>query len=118
MKRALKWVAILAGLIGLPVGVRLFHLGPFGIHPGDLRALARVTLPNGVRLCVIAHRTQSLTEPYVVTLYRTEANGDVFTYSMGYEDSFWWGCSIRPSEIPSVLHIRADGSVAAVYNVE
>jgi hypothetical protein len=103
-------------VVGLVVGLRLFHVGPFGIRPGDNVVLARSTLASGARLCVVAHRTQSLTEPFEVTLYRTEASGKVFTYSMGYEDSFWWNCSIRPSTIPSVLHIRALGSVAAVYD--
>ena len=118
MKRPFKIAAILLLVIGLPLGVRLIHLGPFGIHPGDDVVLARFTATNGFRLCVIAHRTQSATEPYEVTLYRTETNGDVFTYWMGYEDSFWWACSIRSTDSPSILHIRAVGSVAAVYRVD
>lgn len=118
MKRLCKIAATLLLVIALLLGVRLFHLGPFGVRPGDDVVLARFTVKNGVRLFIVAHRTRSVIEPYEVTLYRTEKNGDVFTYWMGYEDSFWWACSIRPSDSPSDLHIRADGFVAAIYHVE
>ena len=118
MNRALKWTLIPALVVGLLLGLRLFHLGPFGIHPGDDVVLARFALTNGTRLCVIAHRTENIGEPYEVTLYRTEITGLVFTYWMGYEDSFWWGCSITHADSPSVLHINVYGSKAAVYNVQ
>ncbi|HEX5219554.1 MAG TPA: hypothetical protein VFZ59_08290 [Verrucomicrobiae bacterium] len=116
MKRRHK-IAILALVIGVLVGLRLFHLGPFGIRAGDEVVLARFAATNGVRLCVVARRTESIGEPYVVRLYRTEASGEVFMYYMGYEDSYWWACSIRPTADPRVLHIRADGSVAAIFRL-
>jgi hypothetical protein len=118
MKHASKTVIILAVVLALLFGLRLFQLGPFGIRAGDDLVLARTTLAGGARLFVVAHRTESIAEPYEVTLYRVEPDDKVFLYWMGYEDSFWWGCSIRSDQDASLLQIRADGSVAAYYKVQ
>jgi hypothetical protein len=118
MKRPLKTALVAAIVIGLLLGLRLFHLGPLSIRAGDDVVLARHTTTNGVRFCIIAHRTQNVGEPYEVTLYRTEPSGEVFTYWMGYEDSFWWGCSIRPLDSPLALQVLVDRSVTAVYKLE
>jgi hypothetical protein len=117
MKAGLKATAVLIGVFALLVGLRLFHLGPFGIRPGDDITLAQARLTNGDQLFVVAHRTQSVAEPYEVTLYRLEATGEAVQYWMGYEDSYWWACSIRPTTNSSVLQIRADGSPAAFYSL-
>jgi hypothetical protein len=37
---------------------------------------------------------------------------------MGYEDSFWWGCSIRTNDNPSVLKVMVYGAVNAVYDLQ
>ncbi|MEO6034267.1 MAG: hypothetical protein ABIQ35_03335, partial [Verrucomicrobiota bacterium] len=47
-----------------------------------------------------------------------EPDGETYTYWMGYEESYWWACSIRPTKNPSVLQIRADGQVAALYQLD
>jgi hypothetical protein len=118
MKRTLQLAALVAALIiGLPLGIFIFHTGPPGISAGTDIVLARFALTNGTRLCVIGHRADSYTEPYDFRLYRTEPSGEVFVYWMGYEDSFWWRCSIRRTSDPSTLDIRAIGSVAATYNI-
>jgi hypothetical protein len=118
MKRSVKAALLSASVIGLLLGLRLFHLGPFGIRAGDDVVLARHKTADGVRFCIIAHRTENIGEPYSVTLYRTEPSGAVFSYWMGYEDSFWWGCSIRATDNPRVLQVLVYGSVNAVYNLE
>ena len=116
MKRALK-IFVLIGVVTLLLGLCVFHLGPFGIRPGDDIVLGSAPLTNGGRLFVVAHRTHDLVEAYEVTLYRVERSGEIFTYWMGYEESYWWACSIRPVDDFSVLQIRADGAVAALYTV-
>jgi hypothetical protein len=116
MKRSsFATLAIVLSLIALPLGLRLFHLGPFGIRPGDDILLSRMTLANGAQLFVVGHRTAHFIDAYEVTLYRVEANGDAFRYYLGHEESYWWACSIRPATSSGAIEIRADGQVVARY---
>jgi len=115
MKRALLIIGIFLGLAVLLIEIRLFHLGPFRIHPGDNILLAHLSLTNGPEFFVIGHRNESTAEPYMVNLYRVETDRRTFQYSMAFEDSFWWGCSIRSNTVSGEIEIRADGGVAARY---
>jgi hypothetical protein len=115
MKRTTK-IAIPIGI--LLIGIPLFHLGPPTVSIGDDLVLARSTLTNGAQLFVVAHRTDTIFEPYEVTLYRVRPDGEIYLYWMGYEDSFWWRCSIRPDQDPTRLQIRAIGSVTAYYKID
>jgi hypothetical protein len=51
---------------------RLVHLGPFYVRPGDYVLLTHTALLNGQNFFAVGHRTESLTEPYEVTLYKVE----------------------------------------------
>src|SRR4051812_49343555 len=52
MKRTLQLAALVAALIiGLPLGIFIFHTGPPGISAGTDLVLARFALTNGTRLC-------------------------------------------------------------------
>jgi hypothetical protein len=109
-------------VIGIPValgaflfGVRLFHLGPLGIRPGDDIFLAQLLFTNGPQFFVIGHRTQFLTEPYEVTLYKVEPDHKTFSYYLAFEDSYWWACSIRSNSVSGDVEIRADGCLTARY---
>jgi len=110
-----RLITVLAVLMTLGVGVRLFHLGPFGIHPGDDILLSQLSLTNGSRFFVVAHRTENLIDAYEVTFYRVDQNGDTFAYYLAHEDSFWWGCTLRPAKDSREIEIGADGAMAARY---
>jgi len=99
----------------LLLAIRLFHLGPFGIRPGDDILLARLSSINGPSFFVIGHRTKFATEPYEVTLYKIGPSNRVSSYYLAFEDSYWWGCSIKSNRKSGEIEIRADGAVSARY---
>ena len=108
--------------VGIPVtlgavllGIRLFHLGPLGIRPGDDIFLAKLVSTNGPQFFVMGHRTPSVTEPYEVTLYKVEPDHKTFSYYLAFEDSYWWGCSIRSNVASGDVEIQADGGLTARY---
>jgi hypothetical protein len=72
-------------------------------------------LTNGPEFFVIGHRTDSLTEPYEVTLYKVEPDHRTSSYYLAFEDSYWWGCSIRSNSVSGEIEIRADGGLCARY---
>jgi len=115
MKRALLIIVIPCGLALLVIGIRLFHLGPFRIHPGDNLLLAHLSFTNGPEFFVIGHRNESAGEPYTVNLYKVETDWQTSRYLMAFEDSYWWGCSINSNTTSGEIEIRADGEVAARY---
>ncbi|HSU57103.1 MAG TPA: hypothetical protein VLT36_23885 [Candidatus Dormibacteraeota bacterium] len=115
MKRALLMIAIPCGLAMLLSGIWLFHLGPFSIHPGDNLLLAHLSFTNGPEFFVIGHRNESAVEPYTINLYKVETDRRTSRYLMAFEDSYWWGCSIKSNTASGEIEIRAGGGVAARY---
>src|SRR5205807_10590244 len=97
MKRPLKALLVVAAVLLPAMGLRLFHLGPLGIRPGNERVLARLTLTNGSTFAVVALRNRDLLEAYTVNLYRLDRNGGTQRYLLGFEESYWWGCALRLS---------------------
>src|SRR5439155_2453773 len=88
--------------------------GAPGIREGENRILSYTNLTGGAKLYVVAHRTGHLTDAYEVCLYKVELQTNVSMCILGYKDSYWWGCSIRPNGSDK-LDIRALWSVAATY---
>ena len=115
MKRIFIAIGILLALGAVFVGILLFHLGPFGVRPGDNIFLAQLLSTNGPQFFVIGHRTESVTEPYEVTLYKVERDHKTFSYYLAFEDSYWWGCSVRSNTTSGEIEIRADGGLTARY---
>ncbi len=108
--------------IGIPLalgafllGIRLFHLGPLGVRPGDNVLLAQLLSTNGPQFFVIGHRTEFVTEPWEVTLYKVEPDQKTFSYYLAFEDSYWWGCSISSNSYSGEVEIRSDGGLTARY---
>jgi|SRR5215471_11727119 len=118
MKRLLKPIWLVAVLLLLGTGIRLFHLGPFGIRPGDERVLTRLTLTNGATFAVVARRNDNIIEAYTVNLYRIDADGTTTWYLLGFKDSYWWKCSLRLSADRQVIQVRADGQAVARYSFD
>ena len=118
MKRSLKTVLVAGVLLLLATGLRLFHLGPLGIRPGNERVLARLTLTNGSTFAVVARRNDNLIEAYTVNLYRLDTNGVTVRYLLGFEDSYWWGCVLRLSANQREIEVRADGQPTARYSLD
>jgi hypothetical protein len=100
---------------GFLTAIRLVHLGPFKVRRGDNVVLARLSTTNGGEFIVIAHRTQSVTEPYEVTLYRVEPDRRTFSYYLSFEDSYWWSCSLASNTTSGDIEIRANSRLAARY---
>ena len=116
MKRTLVFAGLIPFLFGvLLLGIRLFHVGPFGVNPGDNILLARLSLTTGPTFYVVAHRTTYTTEPYEVTLYKIEQGSNASSYYLSFEDSYWWNCSIRSNGSSGEIEIRADGAISARY---
>ena len=118
MKQLLKPVLVLTVLLLAVIGIRMFHLGPFGIRLGDERVLAQLTFTNGPTFAVVARRNDNLVEAYTVKLYRLDANGLTTQYLLGFEDSYWWACSLRLSGNRRDIEVRADGASAARYSLD
>lgn len=98
--------------------VALVHFGPPRAWFGRDNLLALVTLPTGSQLCVVAHKTGRFAEPYEVNLYRLETNGQVMSYYLGHEDSYWWGCSLSAAAPTPEVQIRCFWQTLAVYSME
>lgn len=118
MKTLLKALLPIALLLGLATGIRLFHLGPFGIRPGDERLLARLALTNGSTFVVMTRRNEDLIEAYTVRLYSIDAKGRTAQYLLAFEDSYWWGCSLRLSRDGREVEVRAEGRLEARYSFD
>jgi len=116
MKRALSAAFLIPiGLVVVILTVTLFHLGPLNIRPGDRFVLAHLSLKGGTEFFAVGHRTEFLTEPYEVTLYKVEPDRSTSLYYLAFEDSYWWNCSIRSNELSREIEVRADGGVVARY---
>ncbi|MBI3849269.1 MAG: hypothetical protein HY298_03105 [Verrucomicrobia bacterium] len=107
-------IGVLALLLILSL-VRLGHWGPIGVKAGDDVLCSKLTLTNGQKFCVVAHRTGEVIDAYHVFLYRVEPSGDCYKFTLGDEDSFWWGCSLRPAKAGGEIEIRAFGQLVAKY---
>src|ERR1051325_7422727 len=106
---------VVLGIIVLLGGIRLLYLGPFGIRPGDNVLLAHSALGDRCDFYAIGRRTEYVTEPWGVTLYKVESDHRTSHYYLAFEDSYWWGCSIRSNDISHEVEIQANGKVTARY---
>ncbi len=97
------------------IAVYFFHFGPLGVGSGDDVLCAELSLTNGSKLCVVAHRTGEFIDAYHVTLYLIEVNGEVLSYNLGDEDSFWWATSLRLGVDKKEIEIRSFGQFVAKY---
>jgi len=98
------------------VSLRIWYLGPFGIHPGDLRVRAQMAQPSGERFFVVARRTERLVDAYEVFLCKVETNGEMFKYQLASDDSFWWRCSLRPTAQKNEVEIHLNSQLIGKYS--
>lgn len=114
MKKLLIAFGAPALLIG---GCALFHFGPPGIKAGEDRILSSLTLTNGSKLFLVAHRTGHPIEAYKVSLFRVEPDKSVFVNWLGFEDGYWWGASLSDNPATGKVQIRAFGGLIGEYSV-
>jgi hypothetical protein len=116
-KSTIAWLLVFVSLSVVCLGglTYLAHFGPLGVRAGDDVMCSELIQTNGPNFCIIAHRTGELIDAYHVFLYRIEQNGETYKYVLGYEDSFWWGSSLLPSEAGHEIEIRAFGKLVARY---
>jgi hypothetical protein len=97
------------------VGIWVWHFGPLGTAKGEKVLCARLSVTNGSQFLVVAERTGEAIDAYHTFLYRIPGDGSVYRYALGYEDSFWWGCSLKQSETPGDINIIDFGRTVARY---
>jgi len=113
-----KSIMAVCGLVLLSlsfVGGWMWHFGPLGTIRGEKVLCARLSATNGSQFLVIAERTGEAIDAYHTFLYRISGDGFVNRYTLGYEDSFWWGCSLKQSESPGDIDITDFGRTVAMY---
>ena len=102
-------------LVILVIGVRLFHLGPFGIHSGDEVLLAHLKAANGVEFFVVGQRNEELIKAWSVNLYRIDSDDVGYVYYLEHKSSYYWCCSLRENRDTGEIDIWADGQRGARY---
>jgi hypothetical protein len=108
-------ITIPVALVVMLSCLRLLHMGPRKLKPGDNVLLAKLLSGNGPTFLVIGHRTQYATEPFEVVLYKIGLDKRISSYYLAFEESFWWNCSIKSNLRSGEIEIRADGCVVARY---
>lgn len=112
--RIKRFLIVLIGLT--PVVLIYLHLGPKLGFERSPKMLCAHTLSDGSRLFVVQRRNSSLLEAYSSFLYRLYPDGRAEVTELGYEDSYWWLASLRPSADGKSIQVRAWATVAGIYD--
>lgn len=118
IRSTVLYLAVFLALL-VVVGVVIHcHVGPLTVRSGDDFVHAHKVLTDGSELFIVAHRNDSFGEPYEFSLFRVEPDGQVYVYWMGYEEPFWWDCTIQHTLPTSLIEIRVEGEAIASYDPE
>ena len=117
MKAEYRNMVIASCVVAFCALVCIWHFGPLEIQTGEDRILGSLELQEGDKLFLVAHRTTSLVDAYVVSLFRVHQKTNFSVCWLGHEDSYWWGSSLQSIQNSEDVCVQLWWSKLGTYSI-